>query len=120
MLFVYRCFRLLVCCLYIRTFIYKNVCPFDCTAVTVGEGLACNPVDHTSWVTVITPTDRPKSARNRGVIELLYIVSVHIQYQASIYTISLCCGHSWRVRLAKQETLTPPGHLVSPLVCRGP
>ena len=28
--------------------------------------------------------------------------------------------HSWRVRLAKQETLTPPGHLVSPLVCRGP
>ena len=25
-----------------------------------------------------------------------------------------------RVRLAKQETLTPPGHLVSPLICRGP
>ena len=34
--------------------------------------------------------------------------------------LSLCRGHSWRVRLAKQETLTPPGHLVSPLVCRGP
>ena len=49
-----------------------------------------------------------------------YIVSVHIQCQASIYTLSLCRGHSWRVRLAKQETLTPPGHLVSPLVCRGP
>ena len=49
-----------------------------------------------------------------------YIVSVHFQYQASIYTLSLCHGHSWRVRLAKQETLTPPGHLVSPLVCRGP
>ena len=45
---------------------------------------------------------------------------VHIQCQASIYTISLCRGHSWRVRLAKQETLTPPGHLVSPLVCRDP
>ena len=29
-------------------------------------------------------------------------------------------SHSWRVRLAKQETLTPPGHLVSPLVYRGP
>ena len=29
-------------------------------------------------------------------------------------------GHLWRVRRAKQETLTPPGHLVSPLVCRGP
>ena len=26
----------------------------------------------------------------------------------------------WRVRLSKQETLTPPGHVVSPLVCRGP
>ena len=49
-----------------------------------------------------------------------YIVSVHIQIQAFIYTLSLCRGHSWRVRLAKQETLTPPGLLVSPLVCRGP
>ena len=50
-----------------------------------------------------------------------YIVSVHIQCQASMYIRSLCRGHSWRrVRLAKQETLTPPGHLVSPLVCRGP
>ena len=48
-----------------------------------------------------------------------YIVSIHIQIQASIYTYSLWRGHSWRVRLAKQETLTPPGHLVSPLVCRG-
>ena len=36
------------------------------------------------------------------------------------YIHSLCRGHSWRVRLAKQETLTPPGNLVSPLVCRGP
>ena len=49
-----------------------------------------------------------------------YIVSVLIQCQASIYTLSLCRGHSWQVRLAKQETLTPPGHLVSPLLCRGP
>ena len=49
-----------------------------------------------------------------------YIVSVHIQCQTSIYTFSLCRGHSWRVQLAKQETLTPPGHLVSPLVFRGP
>ena len=49
-----------------------------------------------------------------------YIVSFHIQYQAIIYTLSLCRGHLWRVRLAKQDTLTPPGHLVSPLVCRGP
>ena len=48
-----------------------------------------------------------------------YIVSVHIQCQASIYTLLLCRGHSWRVRLAKQETLTPPEHMVSPLVFRG-
>ena len=49
-----------------------------------------------------------------------YIVSFHIQCKTSIYTLLLCRGHSWRVGLAKQETLTPPGHLVSPLVCRGP
>ena len=49
-----------------------------------------------------------------------YTVSVHFQCQASIYTLSLGRGHSLRVRLAKQETLTPPRHLVSPLVCRGP
>ena len=48
-----------------------------------------------------------------------YIVSVHIQCQAFIYTLSLCRGDVWLVRLEKQETLTPPGHLVSPLVCRG-
>ena len=52
--------------------------------------------------------------------DISYIVSVHIQCQASIYSLSLCRGHSWRLRLAKQETLTPPGHLVSPLVCRDP
>ena len=49
-----------------------------------------------------------------------YIVSVHSQCQASIYPLSLYRGHSWRVRLAKQETLTPPGYLVARLVCRGP
>ena len=48
-----------------------------------------------------------------------YIVSVHIQCQASICTLSLCRRHSWRVRLTKQETVTPPGHLISSLVCRG-
>ena len=31
-----------------------------------------------------------------------------------------CLDLGWRVRLAKQETLTLSGHLVSPLVCRGP
>ena len=50
----------------------------------------------------------------------LYSVGPHPVSSLYIYTLSLCRGHSWRVRLAKQETLTPSGHLVSPLVCRGP
>ena len=49
----------------------------------------------------------------------LYSVGPHPVSSLNIYPL-LCRGHSWRVRLAKQETLTPPGHLVSPLVCRGP
>ena len=32
----------------------------------------------------------------------------------------LCRGNSRWVRLVEQETLTPPGYLVSPLVSRGP
>ena len=58
---------------YIRRFIYKflNVCPFDYTAVA-GSGKVgpVNEVNHTSWVAVVTPTDRPKSVLNRCVIEL--------------------------------------------------
>ena len=56
-----------------RRFIYKflNVCPFNYTAVT-GNGKVgpVKQVNHTSWVAVITPADRPKSVRNRCVIEL--------------------------------------------------
>ena len=44
----------------------------------------------------------------------LYSVGPHPVSSLHIYTFFV----SWRVRLAKQETLTPPGHLVSPLVCR--
>ena len=32
--------------------------------------LPVNQVNHTSWVAVVTPTDRPKSVRNRCVIKL--------------------------------------------------
>ena len=57
---------------YIRRFIYKflNVCPFDYTA-DAGSGKVgpVNQVNHTSWVAVVTPTDRPKSVRE-CVIEL--------------------------------------------------
>ena len=58
---------------YIRRFIYKflNVCPFDYKRLLrlVGRW-ARKPVNHTSWVAVVTPTDRPKSVRNRCLIEL--------------------------------------------------
>ena len=78
MLYVYRFYDLFVwggCwfVVYIRRCIYNflNVCPFDYTAVA-GSGKVgpVNKVNHTSWVAVVTPTDRPKSVRNRYVIEL--------------------------------------------------
>ena len=31
---------------------------------------ARKPVNNTSWVAVVTPTDRPKSVHNRSLIEL--------------------------------------------------
>ena len=41
---------------------------------------ARKPVNHTSWVAVVTQTDRPKSVRNRCVIELfcgvVYVVTL--------------------------------------------
>ena len=49
----------------------------------------------------------------------LYSVNPHPVSSIHIYTF-VGLGHSLRVRLAKQETLTPPGYLVSPLVCRCP
>ena len=62
---------------FIRRFIYKflNVFPFDYTAVA-GSGKVgpVNKVNHTSWVAVVTPTDRPKSVCNRCVIKLLCCV----------------------------------------------
>ena len=63
-------------CLFVffrRRFIHNffNLCPFDYSAVA-GSGKVgpVNQVNHTSWVAVVTPTDRPKSVRNRCVIEL--------------------------------------------------
>ena len=47
------------------------MCPFDYTAFA-GSGKVgpVNQVNYTSWVAIVTPTDRPKSVRNRYVIEL--------------------------------------------------
>ena len=44
------------------------------------EGCARWPVNHTSWVAVVTSTDRPKSVRNRCVIELF----------VALFVLSLC------------------------------
>ena len=47
------------------------MCPFDYTAVAgSGKVGSVNQVNHTSSVAIVTPTDRPKSVRNRSVIEL--------------------------------------------------
>ena len=58
---------------YIRRFIYKflYVCPFDyMTVAGSGKVGLVNQVNHTSWVAVVIPTGRPKSVRDRCVIEL--------------------------------------------------
>ena len=49
--------------LMVMTFIYTCTCG-------EWEGGPVNQVNHTSWVAVVTPTDRPKSVRNCCLIEL--------------------------------------------------
>ena len=60
---------------------YLHVPALDYIAVAVsGKVGPVKPVNHTSWVAVVTPTDRPKSVRNRCVIELfcgvVYVVTL--------------------------------------------
>ena len=54
------------------------MCVLMITQLLQGVGRwARKPVNHTSWVAVVTPTDRPKSVRNRCLIELFCdVVSV--------------------------------------------
>ena len=68
---------------YKRKFIYNflNVCPFDYTAVAGSRKVGpVNQVNHTSWVAVVTPTDRPKAVSNRYVIEFF----------VALFVLSLC------------------------------
>ena len=66
---------------YIRRFNYKclNVCPLDYKAVA-GSGKVgpVNQVNHTSWVAIVTPTDRPKSVRlcNRTFCGVVCVVTL--------------------------------------------
>ena len=78
MLYVYRFLWpvrlewLLVWCLYKEVYlqIFKRVSYWLHGCCGEWEGWARKPVNHTSWVAVVTPTDRPKSVRNRCLIEL--------------------------------------------------
>ena len=69
---------LLVCCLYKEVYLQiLDVTPFDYTTVAEsGKVGPVNQVNHTNWLIVFTPTDRPKSVRNRCVIELFVDVFV--------------------------------------------
>ena len=63
------------------SYIFSNACPFDYMAVAgsgkVGPVIQVTP---TIWVAVVTPTDRPKSVRNRCVIVLF----------VALFVLSLC------------------------------
>ena len=50
--------------------LYKEECLYDCTTVAaVWKVWPVNQVNHTSCMDVVTPTDHPKSVRNRFVVE---------------------------------------------------
>ena len=78
MLFVYwflwplRLVWLLVCCLYKEVYlqIFKCVSFWLHGCCWEWEGGPVNQVNHTSWVAVVTPTDRPKSVCNCCLIEV--------------------------------------------------
>ena len=44
------------------------------------EGWVCKPVKHTSWTTVLIPTDHPKSVRNCCAIKLFVASSCHFDF----------------------------------------
>ena len=78
MLFVYwflwplRLVWLLVCCLYKEVYlqIFKCVSFWLHGCCGEWEGGPVNQVNHTIWMAVVTPNDRPKSVRNCCLIEL--------------------------------------------------
>ena len=88
MLYVYRFLRpprlgwLLVCYLYKEVYLqfFKRVSFWLHGCCGEWEGWARKQVNHTSWVAIFTPTDRPKSFRNRSVIELF----------VALFVLSLC------------------------------
>ena len=100
--------------IYIRRFIYKflNVCPFDYTAVA-GSGKVgpINQVNHTSWVAVVTPTDRPKSVRNRCLIDLF--CGVVCVFTLPFWHFRGCRGLCHRTESDLLLFLSSPNHVVN-------
>ena len=62
------------------------------------------------WNPHLRACRKRRLCRKKGCLTCLF------HYPAFIHICLLGRVHPWRVWLAKQETLTPPGHLVSPLV----
>ena len=99
-----------------------------CNIWRKSEDMDLSPIFHFAWIL------REPVLNTRGSTQVLlclfpgvlwlwhFLCSVGPRPVSSlhIYKLLLCRGHSWRVRLGKQETLTPPGYLISPLVCRSP
>ena len=57
------------------------MCVLSITRLLQGVGRwARKPVNHTSWVALVTPTDRPKSVRNRRLIDFF----------VALFVLSLC------------------------------
>ena len=54
----------------------------------VGRFGPVNQVNHTRWVAIVTPTDRPQSVRNRRVIELFCGVDISIGVLAFVIGLS--------------------------------
>ena len=104
MLFVYlflwplRLVWLLVCCLYKEVYLQNFKCVSFWLHGCCGEweGGPVNQVNHTSWMAVVTPTDRPKSVRNCCLIELfvaLFVLSLcpfDISVGVGAFVIGLC------------------------------
>ena len=65
---------LLVCCLYKEVYLQIFKCVSFWLFGWCGEWEygPVNQVNHTSWVSVVTPTDRPESVRNCCLIELFW------------------------------------------------
>ena len=73
---------------------------------------ARKPVNHTSWVALVTPTDRPKSVRNPCLIELfvaLFVLSLcpfDISVGVGVFVIGLSQISSFFTKLKFQLILT--------------